>query len=148
MEIHNFPASSGMHCSTCSVWIFGSVLCFILRQMDSPRGWFRRLRISWDHMSKGTPRPGISTWRWRSLQQIILSMWLRGIVHSTSILATTPCTISSHARRGCVEQNRSCADNGWLGWRPPWRKLRPISPSLRVGPNHRWTARGMMRHSR
>ena len=27
-------------------------------------------------------------------------MWLRGVVHSTSILATTPCTISSHARRG------------------------------------------------
>ena len=60
-------------------------------------------------MSKNNPRPGVSTWHWQSLQHIMLSMWLQGIVHSTSILATTPlyhqfsCTVGVSSKSEAVQ---------------------------------------------
>ena len=44
--IHASPASSGDHCLTCSVWIFGSVLRFIHRDIDSQSRCSKRWTIS------------------------------------------------------------------------------------------------------
>ena len=58
-----------------------------------------------DRMSRDTPKLGVNTWHWRSLQKIMLSMWLPGIVHSTSILVTAPLYHEFSCMVGCVEQN-------------------------------------------